>query len=323
MWSLISKKILLFFLLLNSIFLYGQQNTLKYDSSLISDSALKLQNKSRTKLLIAGTAVAYGATMAILYQEWYRYYPQSSFHFINDNAEYFQMDKMSHVWATYTISRLAASSWRWAGKSHKKSAWIGGITGLAFQTIAEGFDGFSDNWGFSSGDMFANIMGSASFVTQELLWKEQRIQIKYSVHANDYSSSQQLNDRINQYYGRGPMSRIIKDYNGQTYWLSANLKSFFPHSNLPAWLNFSFGHGAENMYGGEENIWTDANGNHINRTDIIRYRRLHFAPDVDLTKIKTKSKFLKTLFFTLNTFKFPAPSIEFSQGTVKWNWIMF
>ena len=62
---------------------------------------------------------------------------------------------------------------------------------------------------------------------------------------------------------------MLKDYNGQTYWLSANLKSFFKKSNVPTWLNISVGYGAEGMFGATENIWMDNNGNFIvNRPDV-------------------------------------------------------
>ena len=50
---------------------------------------------------------------------------------------------------------------------------------------------------------------------------------------------------------------MLKDYNGQTYWLSANLKSFFPGSNIPPWLNVAIGYGADGMFGGFENKWID------------------------------------------------------------------
>src|SRR5436309_15383056 len=104
---------------------------------------------------------------------------------------------------------------------------------------------------------------------------------------------------------------MLKDYNAQTYWLSGNLKSFFRQSNLPTWLNVSFGYGADGMFGGFENKWTD--GVEINRSDIPRRRQFYLAPDIDLTKIKTKNKFLRTGLFFLNSFKFPTPAIEYTS----------
>ena len=37
------------------------------------------------------------ATLIGLNQVWYADYPRSDFHFINDNAEWLQMDKVGHV----------------------------------------------------------------------------------------------------------------------------------------------------------------------------------------------------------------------------------
>ncbi|MBK8951514.1 MAG: hypothetical protein IPM85_03415 [Chitinophagaceae bacterium] len=118
--------------------------------------------------------------------------------------------------------------------------------------------------------------------------------------------------------------RFIKDYNGQTYWASASIKSFLPKSKLPEWLCLSVGYGAEGMFGGEENIAKDENGNiTFDRRDIKRYRQWYLAPDVDLTKIKTSKKGLKFLLTVLSAFKFPAPSLEFSNGKFRINALHF
>jgi hypothetical protein len=91
---------------------------------------------------------------------------------------------------------------------------------------------------------------------------------------------------------------LLKDYNAQTYWLSFNLHSFLPQSKLPKWLNVSVGYGAQGLLGGYENVAYDNNGNVVfDRRDIPRYRQWYLAPDVDLTKIKTKSKFIRTSLF--------------------------
>jgi hypothetical protein len=52
-------------------------------------------------------------------------------------------------------------------------------------TAVEVLDGFSSEWGASSGDIIANA--SALLVSQELLWKEQRITPKFSFHTTQYA----------------------------------------------------------------------------------------------------------------------------------------
>jgi uncharacterized protein YfiM (DUF2279 family) len=281
-----------------------------------------LPKKKRILFLAIGNAAAYTGSMAALYQIWYKDYPQSKFHFFNDNSEWLQVDKAGHAYSAYVASRASMEMWRWAGLKRKQRIWIGGMSGALYQTVIETLDGFSAEWGWSWGDFTANIFGSGLVVSQELLWNEQRISFKFSTHNKSYPSGE-LDTRADQLFGATFGERIFKDYNANTLWLSANLKSFFKRSNLPPWLNIAVGYGAEGMYGAEENIWNDKAGISHNRTDIPRYRQFYLAPDIDLTRIKTKSKPLKVALFVLNSFKFPAPSLEFSNGKLKGNWIHF
>ncbi len=265
-------------------------------------------NKKRLWLIAGVHAGLWTGSYIALNKTWYANYPRSSFHFFNDNDEWNQMDKLGHVWTAYNVGRVSSEMWEWTGLSRKKSVIFGGISAVAYQSIIEIQDGFSAEWGFSWGDMTANIVGAGAFIWQELGWKDQRIQIKMSYWPYDYPS--ELIGRRNQLFGKGFIERTLKDYNSQTYWISTNIKSFFPNSSLPRWLNIAVGYGSDGMLGGTENKWTDKQGNQFDRTDIPRTRRFFLSPDIDLTKIKTRSKLLKTIFFTFNILKVPAPAIE-------------
>jgi uncharacterized protein YfiM (DUF2279 family) len=278
-------------------------------------SAYTISNKKRIKLVAAGNVIGYGGTMIGLYSDWYKNYPQSGFHFFDDNAEWKQVDKVGHAYSAYIEAYGSMEMWRWTGMTRRKSAWIGGLSALAYQSIIETMDGFSKEWGWSWGDMGANFFGAGLLIGQELQWNEQRIKYKFSFHTKNYPSSD-LSARANEIYGSSWSERMIKDYNGQTYWLSANLKSFMPASNLPSWLSVAFGYGAEGMFGALSNVGNanDRNGNiTFDRRDIARYRQYYISPDIDLTKIRTRSKFLKLAFGALNAFKFPLPSIEYNS----------
>ncbi len=279
--------------------------------------------KKRVIIVAAGNAAFFTGSMIALYNTWYSAYPQTNFHFFDDNGEWLQVDKIGHAFTAYSISRVNMETIKWAGLKRKHYIWYGGLSGAAYQTMIETFDGFSSHWGWSWGDFGANIFGSSLLVSQQLIWDEQRITMKFSFHSKDYGT-EQLNGRADDIYGNKLLERMLKDYNGQAYWLSGNLKSFFKKSNLPPWLNIAFGYGADDMFGALYNNWTDENGVYIvHDTDRPRYRQFYLAPDIDLTKIKTKSKFLRTTFSLLNSFKFPAPAIEFSQGKIKGHWIYF
>jgi hypothetical protein len=78
----------------------------------------------------------------------------------------------------------------------------------------------------------------------ELLWKEQRITPKFSFHTTQYA---QYRPNV---LGSSLAEQMLKDYNGQTYWLSVNLHSFYKGSKIPKWLNLAIGYGANGMLTG-------------------------------------------------------------------------
>ncbi len=283
----------------------------------------KEQKRRRTWIVAGGNVLGYGTAMIGLYNAWYKDYPQSSFHTFNDWPEWKQVDKVGHLYSAYSESRGSMELWRWTGMERKKRIWIGGMSGAFYQTVIEVLDGFSTDWGWSWADFGANILGSGTLVVQELAWNEQRIKLKFSFHRKNYSDPA-LDQRSDLLFGKSLAERALKDYNGQTYWASFSLRSFFKKSKLPDWLSFSVGYGADGMFGGRENTAKDDAGNiTFDRTDIKRYRQWYFAPDIDLSRIKTKSKALRFLFSFLNSFKFPAPALEISNGKLKGHIIFF
>jgi hypothetical protein len=287
------------------------------------NSILPSPKKNRIYLATAGSVIGYGGSLIALSNAWYKHYPQTNFHFFNDNDDWLQVDKAGHVFSAYTAGKWSMELWRWVGLSRKQRIWVGGLSGTVFTTVIEVLDGFSSGWGFSVGDLGADLAGSGLFIAQELLWDEQKIQVKFSFHRNNYADAS-LDQRADALFGNRFVERLLKDYNGQTYWASANIRSLFKRSHLPKWLNIAVGYGADGMFGGTENIARDKNGAiTFNRSDVPRYRQWYLAPDVDLTRIKTKSKFLKTTFFLLNSLKFPTPSIGFSKKGVEWSWMHF
>jgi uncharacterized protein YfiM (DUF2279 family) len=236
--------------------------------------------------------------------------------------EWLQVDKTGHMYSAYIEGRASMEMWRWTGISRKKRIWLGGLSGAFYQTVIETLDGFSSEWGWSWGDFTANILGSTTLIAQELAWNDQRIKLKFSFHKNSYADAE-LSNRADEIYGKTLLERSIKDYNAQTYWASANIKSFFPESKVPAWLAVAVGYGADGMFGARDNIWTDKDGGYHNRSGVNRYRQWYLAPDIDLTKIKTKKKGVKYLLLALSAFKFPTPSLEFSNGSFKLNALHF
>lgn len=275
------------------------------------------------KKWVAGGVLATGMTGSLVaYHQYSNYRYEKGFRTVNDARAWLQMDKGAHTYMAYTASRLSFGLWQWAGLTDKQAVWAGSGASMAYLTVKEYFDGHHAHWGWSWTDMAADVTGTALFAAQQLAWKEQRILLKVSAHRKMYEPS--LKERTDILFGTGRLQRWIKDYNGQTFWVSANIRSLLQLPDFPAWLNISVGLGAENMFGGFENIGYDQNGNIIfNRTDLKRHRQWYLAPDVDLSRIKTNSKVLHTVFNVFNTIKFPAPALELSNGKLKAHWIGF
>ena len=256
--------------------------------------------KRQNSVYISEAVLASGALIG-LNQLWYADYPQSDFHFINDNAQWMQMDKLGHLYSSYHIGRFGAEALNWSGASKKNQLIYGASLGFVFLTAVEVMDGFSGEWGASMGDVIANASGTALYVSQELIWNEQRIIPKFSFHKTEYANFRP------DLLGSSMPEQILKDYNGQTYWFSANLYSFSKKSKIPKWLNLALGYGAEGLIG--EN---DDKNQLIFLIKPEKYRQFYLSLDLDLTKISTKSHFLKTVFSVFNTVKIPAPTLEYS-----------
>ncbi|HKL04023.1 MAG TPA: DUF2279 domain-containing protein, partial [Cryomorphaceae bacterium] len=274
-------------------------------------------NRDRLWLVGGVGAIGYSTAVVGLNELWYNDFPRSDFHFFNDNRAWMQMDKAGHALTSYQLGRLGYESLKWAGVKDGAAVWIGGNLGTVFLTTVEVFDGYSKEWGFSTGDFAANIAGTSLFIAQELGWGEQRIALKFSYSP---SSFQQYRPET---LGNTGAERIFKDYNGQTIWISVNPSRFNRSGDgfLPSWLNLAFGYSANGMLGGDENPEFNSEGVGLPQFD--RYRQYLFSLDVDLSQIKTRSHFLKTLFSMVGFIKIPAPAIEFSQGNVRFHGLYF
>ena len=227
------------------------------------------------------------------------------------------MDKYGHVYTNYQCSRMMVNAFKWAGFNKKQQRYIGGTLGFGYMTAIEIMDGYSSGWGFSWGDMAANTLGTTFSLGQFGLWNEQRIHIKFSYMKSGYAK---YNSGL---LGETNTEQVLKDYNGQTYWLSISPFTFIrSEKKLPRWLAFSFGYGADGMIGAETNspFLKDANGNAISFT---RSRQYYFSLDIDFSKIKTKSKVLRSIFYSLNLVKFPMPTLEVKAGRATFHAIYF
>lgn len=277
-----------------------------------NDSTCTIDKK---RLITIGTAqaIGYTGTMIALGNIWYKDYDQSPFHFFDDHKEWLQMDKLGHGFTGYYFSQITSSSFKWTGMNNKSATILGSGLGLLYLSSIEVFDGFSDKWGASASDLLANSIGVSLYVSQELIWQEQKIIPKFSFHKSNYAQYRP------SALGSNYPEMLIKDYNGQTYWLSANIQSL-TNIKAPKWLNLAIGYGADGMIGGTENP-LKVDGHSI--PQFKRQRQFYLSFDIDLSRIQTKSKFIKAVCHTFNFIKVPFPTLEFTSGTAKFHALYF
>jgi hypothetical protein len=258
------------------------------------------KQKRILKTLAISAATSYTVGMIGLHQMWYKDAPRESFHFFNDNQEWKQMDKLGHFYSTFQLSLITSKGLQHGFIRERKADLIGSLVGFGVMLPIEVFDGFSAAYGASTGDLIANAGGAGFYLGQKFLWNEVRIHPKFSFHRSPYAALRPtvLGDHLS--------SEVLKDYNGQTYWLSVDVDKFI---DFPKWLNIAIGHGAEGMVYARTHENREAGYG-------TAYRQFYIALDLDLTAFKSRSKVLNTLLFVGNMVKIPTPTLCFShRGT--------
>ncbi len=236
----VHKKLLVLTMLLNAVLPISEC------SAQDSDSLSVQVRRNRTRWVIGTEAVLYAGTMIGLNELWYKDYERSPMHHFNDNAEWLQMDKIGHLVTSYYTGLAGMEALRWAGMDEKRSRWYGGMLGWVFLGSVEMLDGYSSEWGFSSGDILANSIGAGALIGQDALWGEQRMVFKFSFKQSSYARFRPGT------LGDGWQEEVLKDYNGQTYWLSTNLASFLSEeSRFPKWLSLGLGYGVDGLVSAE------------------------------------------------------------------------
>ncbi len=260
--------------------------------------------------VVAGTAVVYALSTYLLGKTWYT--RRVPFHTFDDNREWLQMDKVGHATTAYAISRGEYELFRWSGVPDRTAALTGGAIALLFQSTIEVFDGHSEGWGFSKGDMAANAAGIALFMGQQLGLGQQPFSLRYGFRSSIYPQYRP------ELLGRSRFSQMLKDYNGQQYWLSVNLASILPVGpSFPRWLNLDLGYSGSGMTGGSANPpLYGANGRPL---VFRRVRQFYLAPDLDLVRLVPVGSTGHMLLGATQFIKLPTPVLEFNPRD-GWRW---
>ena len=304
-----NQRLIIFIVILSSFHLNGQTRFFENADSL---------HRLRTIAVTTSISTVWAGSIIGLSSIWYSDANKTSFHFFDDSKNWLQMDKVGHIYTANKISCLTGDLYVWGGMKNKPAALTGFGIGVGYQLSFEFLDAYSSDWGFSWSDLGANILGSSVYLAQQLVWEEQRILLKFSTHPTEYA--QYRPDVLGSGFGE----RLLKDYNGQTYWLSASPGAFMKNGGFPKWLCFSVGYSVdEKLVGDQENYIHFGNSPPTALNEFNSKRELLFSLDIDFSQFKIKRPWLRALVKQFNYLKVPFPAVIISGNKVGGSWIYF
>ncbi|MGJ3234916.1 DUF2279 domain-containing protein [Marivirga sp.] len=259
-------------------------------------------NKKKIKKIILAESAIYTSGMTALGFLWYKDNQSQSFQFFNDNNQWLQMDKVGHVYTAYHITEINFQLLKKSGMNSQKAMLYSSLSATAMMFPIEIFDGFSQAYGASWGDVVANTIG-AFLPYQRFMFDQNYIFPKFSFSPSSYA------DLRPNTLGNNYIKQLIKDYNGQTYWLSTDLNIFSKKNKFPDWLQFSVGYSGNKMVYGNP-LENTQNGYEANRQWFL-------SLDLNMSKIEVEQKWLKIMFNIINRVKIPFPTLEWNgKGVV-------
>jgi uncharacterized protein YfiM (DUF2279 family) len=261
-------------------------------------------NKKRFWFVTGAHTVGYGASLYGLSQIWYNNFAQDKFHSFNDMDQWGGMDKFGHVTTAWQLSNFSYRLYRYTNMKNERAAFVGSTVAMLYQTTLEIFDGYAAEWGFSWGDMGANLLG-AGFAYLRNTGKMKNIQYKFSYYKTKYP---QYRPNV---LGKNSSEQVLKDYNGQNYWLSINLPKNWFKNTEHNWLCFSIGYSIDGFTGGSQNYF---DASITNPPTFERVGEFFFSFDIDFTKLNIKSRLLKNVLKVFNVIKIPCPAIGVSTN---------
>ncbi len=258
-------------------------------------------DKKQLRNIILAESVLYAGGMTGLGLLWYKDGESQPFQFFNDNKQWLQMDKVGHVYTAYHLTDINYQLLRSTGINPQKAMLYSSISSTAMMLPIEIFDGFSTSYGASWGDALANTIG-AFLPYQRFLFDQNYIYPKFSFSPSPYA------DLRPNTLGNNYVEQLIKDYNGQTYWLSTDFNIFSKNNKYPNWLQFSIG------YSGNQMVYGSPQDNMEN--GYIANRQWLMSLDLNLSEIEVEQKWIKIMFNLINKVKIPFPAIEWNGKEV-------
>ncbi len=279
-----------------------QDNTEAHKDSFnipVSDSLNPDLNDSKSKISAVRLGVVCGVSLAILGGIYYRWKTawwndgNSDFHIYYNYTYIDNVDKIGHLYGGILFTECFGVGLRWAGFDEESSLLYGGIFSSLVYTGIELKDGYAQEWGFDPMDLGTSVIGAFYPFAQKKIPYLQNFNFKYSYYPSNsaYYADMNQQSRNNQFFN--------DDYEGQTFWLTANIKNILPekiNSFIPDFLNIACGVSVEDL-----------------ADPVNKHRVFIISPDIDLTKLfKTDNEFLRELLRLINYIHIPLPAIQVS-----------
>jgi len=256
-------------------------------------------NGNQLQTVRAGVATAFVGGNAYLYhyfkKAWWSGERAEGFVWNADwDMEFRDQDKFGHMLGGYHLTRIGYAGLRAACVSKRKALIAGGIYAALFQLQIEIFDARFKKYGFSYPDLIANTTGQAIAIAQELNPTLKAIKPTFS-----YRQTRALKNRV-----VASELRPSIDYEGQTYWFSADVNRMLPDGAKPYWPSFirlSAGHSITE--------WINEQG--VNRR---AKRKILLSLDLDPEKLPGNAPIWRAIKHTLSYYRFPAPALQITPN---------
>ncbi len=254
---------------------------------------------SGNNISLTRLGIVCGASLTILGGIYYRWKTawwndgESEFHLYYNYTYIDNVDKVGHLYGGILFTECFATGLRWAGFDDESSLLYGGIFSTLVYTGVELKDGYAPEWGFDPADLGGSVIGAFYPYLQKKVPFLQSFNFKWSYFPSNstYYSNMNVQSRNNQFFN--------DDYEGQTFWLTANMKNLMPdkiNSFMPDFLNIALGVSVENL-----------------ADPLNKHKVFIISPDIDLIKLfKPDNTFLKEFLRLLNYIHFPLPAIRIS-----------
>lgn len=281
---------------------YRKNFVIRKDSfDLISEDSLNIKKDVTpgNKINYLRLGIVTGVSAAILGGIYYRWKTAwwndgtSRFHLYYNYTYIDNVDKVGHFYGGILFAEVFGVGLRWSGLEEGTSLLYGGILSTLIYTGVELKDGYAPNWGFDPLDLGSSALGAFYPFAQNKIPFLKNFNFKWSYYPSNSSYYRNMNNesRNNQFFN--------DDYEGQTFWLTANLKNLLPkkiNSFMPDFLNIALGVSVENL-----------------SDPLNKHKVFIISPDLELSKLfKTDNGFLKEMLRLLNYIHIPLPAIRIS-----------